>query len=384
MSLDLPHALDAGPRPTSLKERWVAWRNGLLSSPKFQRFAARFPLTRPVASKRASELFDLVGGFVYSQILYASVETRLLSHLKSGASDLPDVIAATGLPRDGALRLLDGAISLRLVERVSDKRYALGDLGAALMANPGVLAMIRHHALLYSDLSDPIALLRSNEAPSRVGDFWAYARQDGSRDLSSDEVAEYSDLMAVSQQFIATEILDNYDVSKHKQLLDVGGGQGAFAIAAADRAPGLTVSVFDLPAVAARAAERFDGAGLGHRAIAHGGDLFADALPQGADLVTLVRVLYDHNDRSVEAILSAVYHALPSGGMLLVSEPMAETPGAEAMGAAYFGFYLLAMRSGASRSPKTLTEFLRNAGFQQVRLLRSKSPLLTRTLVCKK
>ena len=38
--------------------------------------------------------------------------------------------------------------------------------------------------------------------------------------------------------------------------------------------------------------------------------------------------------------------ALPPGGTLLLAEPMAGTPGAEPVGDAYFGFYLLAMGSG--------------------------------------
>ncbi len=44
------------------------------------------------------------------------------------------------------------------------------------------------------------------------------------------------------------------------------------------------------------------------------------------------------------------HDALPPGGTLLIAEPMAGTPGAEAMGDAYFGLYLWAMGSGRPRS----------------------------------
>ncbi|MCC7280468.1 MAG: methyltransferase, partial [Chromatiaceae bacterium] len=48
-------------------------RNRLLASPAFQRWAVDFPLTRPIAQRRARALFDVTAGFVYSQILFACV-----------------------------------------------------------------------------------------------------------------------------------------------------------------------------------------------------------------------------------------------------------------------------------------------------------------------
>ena len=42
--------------------------------------------------------------------------------------------------------------------------------------------------------------------------------------------------------------------------------------------------------------------------------------------------------------------ALPADGTLLLAEPMAGSRGAEPVGDAYFGFYLLAMGSGRPRT----------------------------------
>jgi demethylspheroidene O-methyltransferase len=167
---------------------------------------------------------------------------------------------------------------------------------------------------------------------------------------------------------------------RHRVLLDVGGGEGAFAIAAARRAPGLRVVLFDLPAVAERARERFAQAGLADRARAVGGSFHADPLPRGADLATLVRVLFDHPDERVVAILKAVRAALEPGGTLLVCEPMSGTPGAQAIGDAYYGLYLLAMGKGRSRTPQRIEALLREAGFADVRLLPTRLPLQTRVL----
>ncbi len=57
--------------PDRLLDRWLAWRDSLIGSRTFRRWAAAFPLTRPIAQRRARGLFDLVAGFVYTQVLFA-------------------------------------------------------------------------------------------------------------------------------------------------------------------------------------------------------------------------------------------------------------------------------------------------------------------------
>jgi len=106
-----------------------------------------------------------------------------------------------------------------------------------------------------------------------------------------------------------------------------------------------------------------------------------DALPRGADLVTLVRVLHDHDDPLVETVLRSAFQALEPGGRLLVAEPLAGTTGAERMGDAYFGIYLWAMGSGRPRSAKELTGMLEKAGFSRIRRLPTRIPLQTSVLV---
>ena len=72
--------------------------------------------------------------------------------------------------------------------------------------------------------------------------------------------------------------------------------------------------------------------GLAGRASAVGGDFTTDALPTGAEVISLVRVVHDHDDARVMALLRAVRRALPPHGVLLLAEPMAGTRGAQAMG----------------------------------------------------
>ena len=169
----------------------------------------------------------------------------------------------------------------------------------------------------------------------------------------------------------------------HRRLLDLGGGSGAFVTAVAARWPDLELRVFDLPPVAEQARARFERDGLAPRAQAVGGDLFRDALPTGADLMSLVRIVHDHDDGPAQAILNAARRALEPNGTLILAEPMSDTRGAEPMGEAYFGFYLLAMGSGRPRTSGELTAMLHQAGFGKVREVATRRPMQTRLLVAR-
>ncbi len=391
---------------TRLRDRLFAWRDGLVANARFQRWAAAFPLTRGIARRQSRDLFDLCAGFVYSQVLAACVELDLFSKLADGPRGAAELAPRLALSVEATTRLLRAATSLRLCATAGQAadggpRYGLGLLGAAMLGNPAVAGMIAHHRLLYADLADPVALLRGEREATALSRFWPYAKggdegQDKSQDKSQDKgegngqdrtdgegeaAGRYSALMSQSQALIVDDILEAYPFARHRVVLDVGGGDGTFLAALARHAPNLRLMLFDLPSVAARATARFAAAGLSGRAMAVGGNATRDSLPHGADLITLVRVLHDHDDDVALAILRGIHAALPPGGTLLIAEPMAGVRGAEPVGDAYFGFYLLAMGSGRARDLAEITALLAAAGFARVRPLRTRRPLTASAVV---
>ena len=367
----------------SLIERWRRWRDHTLASAAFQRWAADFPLTRFEAKRRARALFDLTAGFVYSQILYALVELDLFDELAKGPRTAESLAGFMGMSVEMADRLLRAGVAVDLLERRGAKGYGLGKLGTAMPGNPGIAAMVRHHRMLYQDIKDPLALFRGELGETELARYWSYACALDPAADGEDRVTEYSVLMSASAGFVTEDTLDAFPLDKHQCLMDVGGGEGRFLRQAGERWPHLKLMLFDLPAVADRARRQFAQTDLADRVSVHGGNIKADGLPPGADIISLVRVILDHNDDGAMEILRAVRAALPAGGTVLITEPMSETPGAEPVGDAYFGLYLLAMGSGRTRPPRELRAMLRAAGFGEIRLVRTRRPLQTRIMIGK-
>ena len=351
------------------------WLLRLAASRRFQAFAARVPGLRRIARAEGAALFDLVAGFVHSQALMALVELRVLHLLQDGPMAAGEVGGLCGVEPERMQVLLQAGAGLGLLKRRRDGRFGLALRGASLLGVPGLEAMIRHHRALYTDLADPVAFLRGGQQ-TELARFWPYVFG-GQGNLAATQT--YSSLMSESQVLVAEDTLRMVDLSGVQRLMDVGGGTGAFLSAAGDAYPGLKLDLFDLPVVLEAAAAR-----LADRVTLHPGSFRNDGLPRGADAISLIRVLYDHDDSTVARLLAAVHDALPKGGRLIVSEPMSGGDRPDRATDVYFAIYTMAMQTGRTRSAAEIKALLGAAGFANIRIKKGFRPFVTSVITAQR
>ena len=243
-------------------------------------------------------------------------------------------------------RLLDGG-GLAAARRAARRgRLRPGPLGAAMVGNAPLAAMIEHHAAFYADLADPVALLRGEGRAGALAALLALCGHATRRHRWRPSACmAYSALMAASQALVADEVLDAYRLHGASCLLDVGGGEGAFLLAAARRAPRLRLHAVRPAGRGRRARARFARPGCRPVRSAIGGDFRVDPLPRGADVDLAGARPARPRRRAALRLLRAVHAALPPGGTLLLAEPMAGTRGRRADGRRLFR--LLPARDGA-------------------------------------
>jgi demethylspheroidene O-methyltransferase len=364
------------PTPSDWRCRWRLFRNRVLANQKFQKWAAKMPLVRRIASQKAVELHHLTAGFVYTQTLTAVIQSNLLAVLQGRIETTKSVAAMCGLSPQAAFTLLTASRALKLTDEVTPGHWMVGELGASVLGNPAVADMVRHHAVLYRDLADPLAILRHRENTG-LRNYWSYV-PGGTRLEESHR--EYSRLMSSSLALIADHILDSYPLKDYASLIDVAGGTGQFARVVKQRYPELSTTVLDLPEVVSEA----KALSTPHDIRFVATDMFHSPLPENSELFSLIRVLHDHDDEPVKQLLSRLHSALRPGGHLLIAEPMTGTAGAESIGDTYFSFYLWAMGSGRPRTAKELEAMCLAAGFTRIREFKTPIPALTRLLVAEK
>ncbi len=373
---------------SSWRDSFLQWLERLYASPKLYSLSLTNPLTRWVTRRRTQKLFDLMAGFVHTQVMLGCIRLNLFKMLHQAPADLKQIAQRVNMPEPVLQRLLLSAVSLGLLEYRSLSRFGLGPLGVPLATHDGIAAMIEHNHLLYADMQDPLGFL-SNAWQGSMAAYWPYAHDaQAATRAAHDKFSRYSDLMAASQGFVVQEILSSYYFDEHQCVLDVGAGKGRFACDLAAHAPHLQVQLFDLPPVLALAKNNVEQRGMSERMNFHPGSFLHDELPLGADLITLVRVAHDHPDEVVKQLLQKIHAALPLGGALLLAEPMAQTLSESFKGPtqsdAYFHFYLLAMGAGRLRTPEEIMQLMAEAGFTQIEHLPNAMPIHAQLIVGRK
>lgn len=354
------------------------WLTRLIARPSMQALVERVPLATGMARRDGAEIFGLLQGFVASQVLAALVELDILQRLLDRDGSAEALALNSGIAPDRMQQLLQAGVALELLRRTRRGQFGLTRKGAAILGVPGLLPMIRHNRALYADMADPVALLRG-EGETHLQRFWPYVFG-ADAPVEAPEAATYSDLMAQSQVLVARDTLRMISLRGVSRLMDIGGGSGVFLSAALRASPGLTGTLVDLPAVMPDATRRFAESDLMPRVTLHPGDFRTDPLPGDADAICLIRVLYDHDDDTVRALLAKALAALPVGGRLIVSEPMSGGSHADPVCDVYFAFYTMAMGTGRVRSADRIAALCEEAGFGRIQTPRPLRPYITRVV----
>ena len=188
-----------------------------------------------------------------------------------------------------------------------------------------------------------------------------------------DWLGDDADQWAVAQRgfksaasLLAPEVVDAASIpAGAERLLDVGGGHGQYAMAFAERHPGLSATVFDLPEALGVAREDAAAAGLGDRVTVRGGDYETDDVGSGYDVVLLFNVVHAHDAAEVRALLERAADALAPGGRLLVLDQLegtARLPVAKA-GLAFVALTYFVLLDASIHDADDLAGWLRDAGF---------------------
>ncbi|MEL7014020.1 MAG: methyltransferase dimerization domain-containing protein, partial [Pseudomonadota bacterium] len=169
MVADTDPALSSGERSSGLG----AWLNRLVAKPGFQSWAHRLPISRSFARRDGAEIFDILQGFVASQVLSTLIELGILKRLLEG----PDTARSLGhnlsIPTDRMSDLLQAGAALGLLKRRKDGQFSLARKGAAILGVPGLEDMIRHNRAFYAVMAEHEKLLRG-EGPTQWEPFWPY------------------------------------------------------------------------------------------------------------------------------------------------------------------------------------------------------------------
>lgn len=305
-----------------------------------------------------AELLQLSGGYWSACALHAGVKLDLFSHAGT-ASELAE--AVSGDVR-GVGMLLNALASLGLMEKTGD-RYSATAFAAEYLSrtSPNYLGhIIMHHHHLMTGWARLDESVRSG----------APIRGRVSHDSSDAERESFEMGMFNLAMQIAPRIVSNVDLRGRRNLLDLGGGPGSYAIQFCQANPQLKATVYDLPTTRPFAEKTIASFGLSDRITFREGDFISDDVPGGFDVAWLSHILHGEGPDGCAVTLKRGVAALEPGGMLMVQEFILDDSMDGPPFPALFSLnMLLGTPHGRSYSQRQLEEMMSAAGVGSIRRL---------------
>lgn len=268
----------------------------------------------------SSEDFEtqLTSDFSAVVALKAAFAMDLMDGTQAGADART---AAFSRDRSGAvlrdLLVRAGILEARSAELTRPMRELLAARGDALRSVVEFTAMAAADCLNHADtlFAAPSAFM----AKADTFAFFQYGRAGTTKALDVEATEPWVRYVSALSEREGPLIAPLMPLDGVRQLLDIGGNSGAFAVSLMDFWPDLEVTVFDLPAVTHIGARLYKAHTSGGRLHFFTGDARTADLPE-ADAIVFKSVLHDWSEPEARAMLSRAAEALPDGGRLLIVE----------------------------------------------------------------
>lgn len=236
-----------------------------------------------MAEVTSDPIMRIAMGFMAAKHLFAASEIGLFDGLAQGPATLDELAATCGIPRRTAGISADAMVSLGLLER-DGERYRNSEAAAVFLAGgPGL--DLRPMLRFWNRISYPGWLAFEDAVRAGVG-------QPKFGQFSSEEQQIFSAGVEAFSAATATALAANYDFSRHRRLLDIGGGTGSFLLPILRRHAALRGTLFELPGACEAARRRLAGEAVAARIDVVEGDLVSDPLPSGHDVFLVANTVH--------------------------------------------------------------------------------------------
>ncbi|MFZ0591115.1 MAG: class I SAM-dependent methyltransferase [Bryobacteraceae bacterium] len=326
------------------------------------------PGTSPVTPER---LMQLAWGYAPPLIIEAALEHRVFDLLEGGPKTVREVAALSGASARGLAIVMNALTALQLLAKDAEGRYALTPESAAFLVSTkpsfrgGLLKRTSKMLPKWLELTE---IVRSGK-PARA----LNSEQSGS-EFFQGMVESLFPVNYPSAQALAAE-LGLANAGKPVRVLDLAAGSGVWGIGLAQSSPQVSVTAVDWPGVidvTQRMAARY---GLLDRFQFVTGDLQSADFGKGYDIATLGHILHSEGPRRSPALLEKTFQALAPGGTIAIAELLVDDERATStMGLIFAVNMLVNTEEGDTFSFNEISEWLREAGFENRRTLDSPGP----------
>ncbi|MFO7560110.1 MAG: methyltransferase [Desulfobacterales bacterium] len=305
----------------------------------------------------AVRLQNLSYGHKQSAALRAAIELDLFTCISSGISSLHDISGATGLSAVNTERICVACAALGLIEHTKGGYRNAPDVERFLVKNKVTYIgpWLLFNGWDFEKWKGLAAILQSDKPTKVLG---LYESLDNEMAKIYHE-ATYTVGLGAGMLFAR-----DVDLGDRSLILDLGGGSGAYCIAAVQKYPNLNAIVFDFKPVCDAADKFIAQWNLSDKISTHPGDFTCDPLPLGADVMIMASNLPQYNEKVISTVFKKAFDALQAGGEFHVVGETLNNDKTGPIGPALWGLHEALFESeGRAHSEKEVAGYFNHAGF---------------------
>lgn len=265
-----------------------------------------------INSGTLKNLLELTTAYQKSNVLFTFVELEIAEMLKDKGATAAAIAKKTNIDKLAMERFLNSAVIAGLLER-RENVFSNSEMTNNFLLKENEFDLRgqveRHHRRS----SKVWSKLTGNLKNWRYGDDQKSAPDEADQGAKAMEEQHY---LALLHGFALAKV---FDFSRHRKILDLGGGTGATSIALCRSVPGLHSIVYELPENV-KVAEKFVAKNdLKERIEVVSGDFKTDELPDDFDAVLLANFMSVADAATNKKLLKKLYKKLPDGGACILS-----------------------------------------------------------------
>jgi len=322
-----------------------------------------FKLRKPRTDDRLP--WNIVAAIQGTPAVLVAYQLKLYSLLADKPSSLDEICEAKGLKRRPAEAILAVTTSLGIT-RLREGRYSLTPAGIDYFIETSptysgaLFDLTIDNYSIYSIESLKRAVM--TDAPQVYG---GGAEMFKSHEEQHELARKFTRSIHSASMAPATAWPGKIGLSKHRVMLDVGGGSGAHSIGAVHRWPKLKAIIFDTAPVCEVASEIVAKYKMQARVATHVGDMWTDPFP-AADLHFYSMIFHDWPAEKCRLLARKSFDALDPGGRIIVHEMLFNKDRNGPFTVAANNIVMLLWTEGEQYSGGEVSSMLREAGFTKV------------------
>ncbi|HWO18602.1 MAG TPA: methyltransferase [Kofleriaceae bacterium] len=306
-------------------------------------------------------------GVMTTQMLAAVAQLDIADKLADGPRSADDLARASGAQPDFLYRVLRTLTSLGVFEELPERKFALTEVSQLLRT--GVPVSLRDMVVFFgsawsskgcSHLLDAMKSGKSGIEEAFGMNVFQYL---GSH---HDDLAVFQGAMTGFSSVQSPPVVDAYDFTPFRRIIDIAGGHGALLAHILNAAPQATGAVLELPEVVANGPELAKSHGLADRMEFIAGDMF-EAVPAGGDCYVLKYIVHDWGDAAAKQFLSNIRKGIKPEGKLIVVDSV--IPQGPHIGKIFDAYMVVLMPGGVERTQEEFAALFASAGFKLTRVI---------------